>query len=582
MKSKGKSLLITLLPLAILFSCGPTIYYPDDPSKNIVIKEPSTNKVDFQKPKENTEEKQISKNETTKVDNNEQKQKITSKISTPVDTKIEEKKEKSQTNKTNLVNKNQAKEEVLPNNLTKQIQSPTNNNSNQIEYDNTPININAINIKDRNFESKFDSLSDIKNYKAPKLSWSNNYFQYNINYSNGAIKEENDKAFLGQKNENLFIYFLDKLNLNSVSGREVDKDNFTYYNRSKVLNTYLLKYFGFRSIDPGDRKYEPIFQRNIRFSAGTAVLLNAKNGKAAFLTNNHVVNTKNQKFWNLMNDSRASKMGGRLATLNQFMRYYKDGQFHSLSNSPLIEIWSQKFALEHSQNIVWRNGSNPNLKTPPPKSQINNWAKKYYDKYFSQAQGFDSKGKDLAIFYFNYKDFIQDVKDLAKYWQEHKNEMFLDGSGINSLWHTKFQQVIDELPDYESFWTKMESLGDLKISDHTWQDQDVDYSTKIGTFYPGNASAKNMFKGVYFASDPSNPLEVAPYWFSTNGPGASGSGVYNADGSLAFLNRIILGNDSLKHLTYDNFNLSAFLSSGVALKTKNIDLTNEIKKFYVK
>lgn len=579
MKLKGKALLITLLPLVTFFSCGPNINYPDDPSKNIVIKNPNTTKeINPPKAVENKKVAKSNKNTDSK-DNNIKPKKVENKELPHVDLNANKKQKVDQPNQINLTNKNnkellnQQKESSNINKVEK---------TDEIDYDDTPVNINLINAKDKFFESKFDSLTNIQNYIAPKLNWSKNYFEYNIDYSKGGIKEENDNAFLGQKNENLFIYFLDKLNLNLVSGREVDKDNFTYYNRSKVLNTYLLKYFGFRSIDPKNRKYEPIFQRNIRFSAGTAVLLNAKNGKAAFLTNSHVVNAKNQKFWRLMNDAQASRGGGRIPTLSQFMRYYKDGEFHTLSNSPLIEIWSQKYALEHSQNIIWQNHSSHNFKTLPNKTVINNWAKHYYDKYFTEATNFDNKGKDLAIFYFNYKSFISDIKELAQYWKEHKNEMFSNTSGINSLWHDKFQKVIDQLPDYEDFWTKMESLGDLKISNQSWSNQDVDYSTKMGTFYPGNASAKNMFKGVYFAPNPNDPSDVVPYWFSTNGPGASGSGVYNTDGSLAFLNRIILGNDSLKHLTYDNFNLSAFLSSGVVLKTKKIDLTNEIKKFYVK
>ncbi|MEG7280485.1 hypothetical protein V6B68_03415 [Mesomycoplasma ovipneumoniae str. Black Butte] len=82
-----------------------------------------------------------------------------------------------------------------------------------------------------------------------------------------------------------------------------------------------------------------------------------------------------------------------------------------------------------------------------------------------------------------------------------------------------------------------------------------------------------MFKGVYIKNG-------APSFFVTNGPGASGSGVYNTNGELIFLNQLIILAKDQKKLYYDQNNLTSHLTTGILLRNDKIDLVSEIKKFY--
>lgn len=101
--------------------------------------------------------------------------------------------------------------------------------------------------------------------------------------SKNAILRENEHSFLGQRNENLNVYLLDKLNLNRVEkSSPVCSVVTSYFNKNFRKNYYKLKDFGFRSMDYSDNKYKNIFQRNIRFSLRTSILLDTNGEEALF------------------------------------------------------------------------------------------------------------------------------------------------------------------------------------------------------------------------------------------------------------------------------------------------------------
>ncbi|VEU61174.1 Uncharacterised protein [Mesomycoplasma dispar] len=48
-------------------------------------------------------------------------------------------------------------------------------------------------------------------------------------------------------------------------------------------------------MDYSDNKYKNIFQRNIRFSLGTSILLDTNGEEGLFLTNNHILFNKKDR-----------------------------------------------------------------------------------------------------------------------------------------------------------------------------------------------------------------------------------------------------------------------------------------------
>ncbi|MDW2862118.1 hypothetical protein R7U32_03945, partial [Mesomycoplasma ovipneumoniae] len=119
----------------------------------------------------------------------------------------------------------------------------------------------------------FSKLNDYDNKPAQKIGFdvnkkvsANNYSYEPFTLKTNVIKLENDDHFLGEKNENLNIYWLDKINTGSVSeNKDARQTNFGYFNPRFRNNNFKLDYFGFRSVDYSDQRYKDIFQRNVRF-----------------------------------------------------------------------------------------------------------------------------------------------------------------------------------------------------------------------------------------------------------------------------------------------------------------------------
>ncbi|WP_341490288.1 Mhp366/Mhp367 family surface (lipo)protein [Mesomycoplasma ovipneumoniae] len=422
----------------------------------------------------------------------------------------------------------------------------------------------------RNFRT--DLLSDLKedDFKPPSNQVSN-YSRYLLRNWQNVVKKENQNTFLGQRNNNLKVYLLDKMNPKLVGNINAKQNHFSYFNRPALRDYYNLPWFGFNSDRLEQKRFSNIFTRNMRFAPGTAVLLNANSEKASFLTNAHVIHVGNSKipFWKLMN----KKVGQNELNPNliKFLQYYDDFKIKELDNRILFRLFEQEEKIKNGvPNLPFSFQSNP---------KINQYMENLYQNYFELAE-WDNYGFDIAVFYFNYSKFISDVDKLIIFFSEHHQNF------INStywLQNGKFQNFVNDFAEFKKYWQKISKFPPLKISDRIWEDGDFDYTTKIGMFWANNLFSKNVFKGINFRRDANDARLVAANFFATNGPGASGSGIFNADGSLAFINRSILTvNGNVHSLFYDQFGLTSHLTSGIALRARNYNLVERILKLYVK
>ncbi|AJC49808.1 Mhp366/Mhp367 family surface (lipo)protein [Mesomycoplasma flocculare] len=441
-----------------------------------------------------------------------------------------------------------------------------NNSTEEASFDFAKVNKNSLKIDTDALEKV--SESDFSKNEAKNVVKTPTYFQYQLKNWENVVKKENENAFLGQKNENLNIYLLKKISANLIDNIEAKKNYFSYFNPHKVSNYYNLPWFGFKSDQPEDTRYADIFTRNIRFAAGTAVFLNANSEKAAFLTNKHVIGDSTFPFWKLMNKKVYTNQLN--AKLIKFMQYYDEFKFKELDNRILFRLWESKWLYDNKKLM----NNSARLKIP----ELDSYMKNLYANYFKEKKDFENFGLDVGIFYFNYAKFIKDVEDLIAYYKSKKE--FLNS--IQSLKDGKFENFVADFNEFKKYWGKISKFEPLKISDKSWESEDFDYTTKIGLFWAQNFTSKNVFKGINFRTDSENPKLIAANFFATNGPGASGSGIFNADGSLAFINRTILTTDGKAYsLFYDQFGLTSHMTSGIALKTRNYNLVDEIYKAYL-
>ncbi|MXR12023.1 hypothetical protein DR093_00205 [Mycoplasma flocculare] len=371
-----------------------------------------------------------------------------------------------------------------------------------------------------------------------------------------SIFRENDQSFLGSKNENLNIYLLDRLDANKVEKTSPVRSYSVNYWNKKVRNIYYkLNYFGFKSVDYSDNRYKETFQRNIRFSSGTSILLDTNGNEALFLTNKHVLyNKKNQPMWHFFG--------------YPFIIFYFNNKINFLPSPDYSRILDILYIKEDYEKREQKFEKKQNART----KQV--FVKQVYEKYFRVVENFNSHKKDLGLFYFKYKDFISDFLAAGKFFEENRNIIKETFSWAKSTdIQTKMRNFEKSATLFSKYFEEMEKNGAVKLSDRLWKDGDIDYETKLGLFYPDKTAAKNMFKGVYIRKQDA-------IFFVTTGHGASGSGIFNDDGSLAFINYLIIQDPKQKGYYYDQNNLSNYIAAAIPLRTPFVDLTKEISKFY--
>ncbi|MXR35058.1 Mhp366/Mhp367 family surface (lipo)protein [Mesomycoplasma hyopneumoniae] len=445
----------------------------------------------------------------------------------------------------------------------------------QINQNSLKINTNSLSQTNQTDFKELDPSQTDKNSLEPIPPV---YNKYQLKNWENVIKKENQTTFLGQESENLNIYLLKNTEHISVSDIRAQKNPFTYFNLSWggiESRLYKLPWFGFRSDSLEETKYADIFTRNIRFGAGAAVFLNANSEKAAFLTNKHVIGDSVQTFWKLMNKKdQNNQINPRYL---KFMRYYDDSKIKELDNRILFKLWE----------IKWFNDKNfPYNPAWGKIDELDRYMENLYDNYFEEKHDFKNNNLDIAIFYFNYAKFIKDIEDLINRVRA-KGQEFVNSIELPA--NEKFDNFVSNFNEFKKYWEKISKFEPLKISDKIWKADNFDYTTKIGMFWAQNFVSKNIFKGVYFSPEPhdqgnssNNPSVITPKFFAANGIGASGSGIFNTDGSLAFLNKAILGVSSIGPYFYDQFGLTSHMSSALTLRTKDYNLVDEIYKAYLK
>lgn len=448
----------------------------------------------------------------------------------------------------------------------------------------------------------FTSISnqDLERAKSMKNDLPKNSLSFDIDFGNGFVGKENDQRFLGKANDGLYVY---NLNENDIE-KHVLADEKTKY---KILNQefnifdkenrkliYKLDYMGVynQKISNIDPKNENIFKRNIRIANGTATILDANNEKTLLITNRHVlwtkIKTQNKKnkdvnFWNLPSDD--------------IFKWYDNGQVHILKYNDLALLFYVKQTIE--QNLEEQKTHNIKIEDKEEqarKQQV--FFKEFLDPYFEVVTKFDNKQADVGLFYFKHKHFIEDIQKLADFFKKPSESTW---AGI------KFsnQDVIDKIKtnflskyqDFITFWESMVKAKPVVISDKLWKIGDHNYDKMISSFWPKATLIKNIFKGVYASTTEVSNKSVALFFYATNGPGASGSGVFNSKGELQFLNAFGLVNNKKKPIInqsnqsksddnqnngefYDNLNTYIAISGGVPFVTEQYNLKKEIEKFY--
>ncbi|MXR35250.1 Mhp366/Mhp367 family surface (lipo)protein [Mesomycoplasma hyopneumoniae] len=440
-------------------------------------------------------------------------------------------------------------------------------------------------------EAFFSMLSnfDLEKIKKNHIIFPEEYKMFNFNTDNNFVTKENEKKFLGSENDDLLVYDLNYPKINElIEEKEPFKSDilnqkFTLFDSKSRNQIFQLDKIGVYSQPLKSNKYDSIYQKNIKFRTATATILDASNGKALLITNNHVIkpseysykdanfqiNSQNLRFWN--------KLGGN------FIEWYENGKIYHLDRDNTAFLFYLKEVFE-------------NKVTKFDQGKVLEFLIDFYNKYFLIPTDFDNKKFDVGIFYFKYQQFIEDLKNLAKFYNEKREEILTRIQQNNKINHnsseskntieSKFNDFLGSYQGFINFWKKMQNAPAVKISPKIWKKGDFSYDLNLSLFWPKSKAMKNNFKGVYATNPQENFSRLSLYFYTNNGRGASGSGVFNKDGELQFINAFGLidnfytDDSKIEKNYYDKLNTNISLSGGIPLVTEEYNLAESIKQFY--
>ncbi|MHA0306096.1 Mhp366/Mhp367 family surface (lipo)protein [Mesomycoplasma ovipneumoniae] len=442
-------------------------------------------------------------------------------------------------------------------------------------------------------ESFFEQLSllDLEKITKNNVIFPEGYERFKFNTENNFVTKESDETFLGPKNNNLLVYDLNYplvdnlIEENNNFKANILNQKFTIFDSKARNQIFKLNKIGAyaQPLNNSD-KFDWIYQKNVKFKTGTAAILDSNNEKTLLITNNHVlrplesykyndenfeIKTQKIRFWNIL--------GGN------FLEWYQNGKIYSLDSDNIAWLFYAKEIYEKKISSF-------------DQAKFLEFVVNFYNDYFEIPSDFDNQKFDVGVFYFKYKKFIDDLKVLAKFYKDNKADILTkiqqnqsitdDNSAKNNSIESKFENFLATYQNFIDFWEKMVKEKPVQISEKVWKKGDSTYDFNVGLFWPKSKPMKNNFKGVY-ASDPQqNFSRLSLYFYTNNGPGASGSGVFNEKGELQFINGFGLinnfydNNSRIEKNYYDKLNTNISLSGGIPLVTEDFNLTKLIKEFY--
>ncbi|ATP59700.1 Mhp366/Mhp367 family surface (lipo)protein [Mesomycoplasma dispar] len=440
-------------------------------------------------------------------------------------------------------------------------------------------------------ESFFSRLSnlDLEKIKENNVVFPDNYENFNFDTNNNFVTKENNEKFLGSQNDNLLVYDLNYPKINELIKEnesfksDILNQKFTIFDSKARNQIFKLDKIGVYSESLGSKKYDSIYQRNVKFKSGTAAILDANSEKALLITNHHVIKPIEYKYndENFEIDSKSLRFWNTLG--GNFLEWYENGKTYSLDRDNTALLFYVKQVFE-------------NKTTEFDHAKILEYLMDFYNDYFEVPSDFNNQNFDVGLFYFKYKKFNDDLKKLAKFYHDNKSEILekiRENDKINNHKNTskisieaKFNEFLNSYQGFVNYWEKITKEKPVKISPKVWKKGDSSYDLNISLFWPKAKPMKNNFKGVYATDRQENFSRLSLYFYTNNGPGASGSGIFNKDGELQFINAFGLinnfydNNSKVEKNYYDKLNTNISLSGGIPLVTEEYNLADSIRKFY--
>ncbi|AJR12220.1 Uncharacterised protein [Mesomycoplasma dispar] len=440
-------------------------------------------------------------------------------------------------------------------------------------------------------ESFFSRLSnlDLEKIKENNVVFPDNYENFNFDTNNNFVTKENNEKFLGSQNDNLLVYDLNYPKINQLIKEnesfksDILNQKFTIFDSKARNQIFKLDKIGVYSESLGSKKYDSIYQRNVKFKSGTAAILDANSEKALLITNHHVIKPIEYKYndENFEIDSKSLRFWNTLG--GNFLEWYENGKTYSLDRDNTALLFYVKQVFENKTREF-------------DHAKILEYLMDFYNDYFEVPSDFNNQNFDVGLFYFKYKKFNDDLKKLAKFYHDNKSEILekiRENDKINNHKNTskisieaKFNEFLNSYQGFVNYWEKITKEKPVKISPKVWKKGDSSYDLNISLFWPKAKPMKNNFKGVYATDPQENFSRLSLYFYTNNGPGASGSGIFNKDGELQFINAFGLinnfydNNSKVEKNYYDKLNTNISLSGGIPLVTEEYNLADSIRKFY--
>ncbi|WP_434336691.1 Mhp366/Mhp367 family surface (lipo)protein [Mesomycoplasma conjunctivae] len=438
------------------------------------------------------------------------------------------------------------------------------------------------NLNSWNIEPTFSPITtkDFQKNAANNIVFPPKFQNFKIKLDNsGIITKENNDKFIGEKNNQLYVYKL-KVNTSNIIDEEsqfkekILNHRHSLYDGQGQQQVIDLDYVGFRSVELSDKTFESIYQRNIKLQSGSASILDASQPIALLITNEHVVapieydgftiRSKQARFWNN-------------PTAETFLKWYEGGKIHTLDHFDLINLFFYKKVSESPKDYL------TNLSTIDVFKQ-ESFIFDFFSNYFWVPKGFKNDNLDVNLIYFKWQEFITDVQKIIDFYKSDDSKV----KNVINIFKIEesLEKLYKEFPSFVTFWNKMNKLPPVKLSNKLWKKGESNYKNLIALLWPDGFPLKSNFKGIYAATPPEGFGDISLYFYANNGPGASGGGIYNDKGELEFVNSFGIVDSfydkNIDHSSqyHDNLNAIINVSGGVPLIADDYNLRDQILSYY--